>query len=75
MDEKNFLDVFKKLLLIEREIYMTDRLAEMAEWDSFSYVAFTAMAEDDFNVMLDAGEVRRQITVGDLYALLSKGGE
>ena len=75
MDEKKFLDLFKKLLLIDREIYVTDRLADMAEWDSFSYVAFTAMAEDDFDVILDAEEVKQQVAVGDLYALLSKGGE
>ena len=71
MDEKNFLEVFKKLLMMDREVSLSDRLSDLPEWDSFSYVAFTAMAEDDFDKILDAKEVKKKVTVGDLYSLLS----
>ena len=71
MDEKKFLEVFKKLLMIDRKVSLSDRLSDLDEWDSFSYVAFTAMAEDDFDKILDAKKVKEQVTVGDLYSLLA----
>ncbi len=74
MDEKKFLESFKNLLLIDYEISLSDRLTDLSEWDSFSYVAFTAMAEDDFDKILDASEVRKQVTVGDLFNLFNSAG-
>ena len=74
MDEKIFLVKLKEMLHLERDISMTENLTDIEEWDSFSYVAFMAMAEDDFEVILDPLEIKKQKTVANLYCLLN-GGE
>lgn len=70
MDEKEFLKKMTELMDTEEELSLDKCLGEIEEWDSLSYVAFTAFAHNVFKRDIDRQAVRQAVTVGDLYKLV-----
>ena len=73
MTVEDFKEKMLDLLDREEELDLEDKLNDIEEWDSLSYVAFLAMASEFTDRVIRASEVRNAKTVGDLYELIQKG--
>lgn len=47
-------------------------LRDIEEWDSVSFLSFTAMMDDEFGKIVKGSVIKEQKTVGDLMALMEK---
>lgn len=61
-----------EVLDCEKEVTMDTLLHSLEDWDSFSAVAYIAMASSDYGVRVGKEDVLAAATVGDLYKLLGK---
>ena len=46
-------------------------LAEIEDWDSIAVISFIALAKKDYNIVLKATDIKKAVTVADLFMLLS----
>lgn len=47
-------------------------LRDIEEWDSVSFLSFTAMMDDEFGKIVKGTVIKEQKTVADLMALMEK---
>lgn len=73
MSTKRFLEVVEEALGIpEGTTAETDRIADLAEWDSVGALSVIALLDEQFGVSLDAGDLQSCETLGDLAAIILK---
>jgi hypothetical protein len=70
MDENAFLALLRDTLQCESPLEMGLTLADMPEWDSLAAMAFLALGLRHFDRKLRLAQVKKAVTVRDLYALL-----
>jgi acyl carrier protein len=71
MDEKAFLTLLRDTLQCERTLAPDLRLADLEEWDSLAAMAFLALSLRHFGRRLKLTQLKKALTVGDLYALVT----
>lgn len=67
ISEEQFINDLQVMLKTEEAITMDMDLLDIESWDSFSMVAFVAMAEEKYNVKVDKFSVAEAVLVEDLY--------
>lgn len=67
---EKFINCMKVVLDTNREINMDSTLADIEEWDSLAMVSFSAMANIEFGVTLQASIIKEAKTIRDLYNLV-----
>lgn len=67
ISEEQFINDLQVMLKTEEVITMDMDLLDIESWDSFSMVAFVAMAEEKYNVKVDKFSVVEAVLVEDLY--------
>ncbi len=67
ISEEQFINDLQVMLKTEEVITMDMDLLDIESWDSFSMVAFVAMAEEKYNVKVDKFSVAEAVLVEDLY--------
>ena len=55
------------------EIKMEFKLKDLPTWDSIAAVSFLAMVDADYGVKLTADDIRKAVSVNDLFQLVQKG--
>jgi acyl carrier protein len=71
MDEQTFLSLLRDTVQCEGPLEMDMALAQVPEWDSLAAMATLALAERSFGRRLKLAQIKKAVTVGDLYALLT----
>ncbi len=70
---ENFKQLFAQILEMRpQDIHMNVRLKNFASWDSIAAVSFLAMADAEWGIRLTADQVRKAVTVEDLYKLVKR---
>lgn len=67
ISKEQFINDLQVMLKTEEVITMDMDLLDIESWDSFSMVAFVAMAEEKYNVKVDKFSVAEAVLVEDLY--------
>ena len=75
MNEKEFLESIKSMLETEEDIEMETDLMDIERWDSFSMMAFIAMAEEKYKVTIQPFAVAEAVLVEDLFNVVKKAME
>lgn len=70
MSEKEFLEKLTEVADTESLLTLDTELASIDEWDSLSLVSFLAMAEASYGKKISIDQVRKAITVSDLFQLV-----
>ena len=70
--KQKFLSTLTDLMDTESEVTMDTNLKDIEEWDSLSYVAFLAMANNTYGKSIKPAEVKSATTVKDLFELVTK---
>lgn len=70
---ENFKQLFAQILEMRpQDIQMNVRLKNLASWDSIAAVSFLAMADSEWGIRLTADQIRKAVTVEDLYKLIKR---
>ena len=64
--ETKFIEAFKEALEREDEINLTDEFRTYPEWDSLAYLSVIAMLDEEYGVIIELEDFRKQLTVGAL---------
>lgn len=71
MDTQTFLKQMKDILGVEdRELTMEDEFKSFDEWDSLAYLSAIAMIDEEYGVTLKGDDLRRAVTIGDLFNIV-----
>jgi acyl carrier protein len=71
MDKNTFLTLLRDTLQCEKILTMDTLLADVPEWDSLAAMATLALAKQCFGKILKLVQIKKAVTVGDVYALLT----
>lgn len=69
---KDFLERLTEMIGTDQKLKMEMYLDDIEEWDSLSVVSFAAMVDVEYNIQIQAVDVRKAKTVADLYAMIQK---
>ena len=64
--EKEFIEAFRETIEREGEILLRDEFRNYDEWDSLAYLSVIAMLDENYEVIIELEDFRKQITVGAL---------
>ena len=67
ISQEQFIHDLQNMLKTDEELTIDMDLLDIEAWDSFSMVAFMAMAEEKYQVKLDKFTVAEAVLVEDLY--------
>lgn len=70
--EEQFLTDLKDMLKAEEEIEMDTDLMDIENWDSFSMMAFIAMAEEKYGAKFEPFAIAGAVLVEDLYSVVEE---
>jgi len=70
ISQEQFINDLQTMLRTDEEVLIDMDLLDIEAWDSFSMVAFIAMAEEKYKVKLDKFTVAEAVLVEDLYDAL-----
>lgn len=70
ISQEQFINDLQTMLKTDEEVAIDMDLLDIEAWDSFSMVAFMAMAEEKYKVKLDKFTVAEAVLVEDLYDAL-----
>lgn len=70
MDKHKFLALLQDTLQCEEALATEMRFTDIPEWDSMAAMATMAMAERHFGRQIKLAQLKKLVTVEDLYALL-----
>ena len=67
MKEK-FLELFKEVFEMEdEEVKFNDNFRDLETWDSITHLSLIAMLDDEYDVQIEEEELKKLITVEDLF--------
>lgn len=73
MNKQEFLDAIAEILeLDEGSLKGEEILADIDEWDSLAFLSVIAMADEEFDVVIQGDKLEQISTVNDLVALVSE---
>lgn len=65
--EEEFIKKFAEVLEIEnRELALTDKFREYAEWDSLAFLSVIAMIDEEYDVLIEGKDFKKLETLGDI---------
>ena len=64
--ETQFIEAFREAVEREGEILLTDEFRKYDEWGSLAYLSVIAMLDENYGVIIELEDFRKQITVGAL---------
>ena len=67
ISQEQFINDLQNMLKTDEELTIDMDLLDIEAWDSFSMVAFIAMAEEKYQVKLDKFTVAEAVLVEDLF--------
>ena len=67
ISKEKFVEDLNEMLGTNEKISMETDLMDIESWDSFSMVAFIAMAEEKYSVVIEPFSVAEAVLVEDLY--------
>ena len=69
---KDFIENFKEILDEPEEINLSPETTfnDIDEWDSLTNLSLMAMVDSDYNVKLNADEIKESETLLDLFTLI-----
>ena len=67
ISQEQFINDLQNMLKTDEELTIDMDLLDIEAWDSFSMVAFIAMAEEKYQVELDKFTVAEAVLVEDLF--------
>jgi acyl carrier protein len=67
-EETRFLAEMKKILETDN-IAMDTELADLYDWDSLCIIKFSAMVNNNYDIVLDVDPIEAAITIRDLFLL------
>lgn len=67
ISQEQFIHDLQNMLKTDEELTIDMDLLDIEAWDSFSMVAFIAMAEEKYQVELDKFTVAEAVLVEDLF--------
>lgn len=70
MEVKEFLEKMVDILDTEEKLAMETELSALEEWDSLGILTFLAEMEPHAKSSIKADDVKKALTIADLYALL-----
>jgi len=70
--EEKFLQLFADILEREKPMNLTDKLADIEEWDSLAALALVSMLDDEYGVIMGGKDLERMITVQDFFNFVLK---
>lgn len=65
-----FIECFKEALDIEKDITPETNLSELAEWDSVGYISIMSIIDDEYEVVVNASQLKNCKKIGELYELI-----
>lgn len=71
INEKQFLDDLKEMLKTDEALDMDTDLMDIENWDSFSMMAFIAMAEEKYGAKFEPFAIAGAVLIEDLYAVVT----
>lgn len=71
ISKEEFINDLKSFLNITGEVSTDTDLLDIDEWDSFSAVAFIAMAEEKYAVKLEPFSIAEAVILEDLYNIVA----
>lgn len=75
MNKKEFLAELEDILEVDEGTLSFDQqVSELEDWDSLAVISFIAMADENFDVILDGEQLLGVRTIDDLYALVAPAG-
>lgn len=73
MNRQNFLNKLEEILeLDDNTLNGDENLLDMSEWDSLAYLSVIAMADEEFNIIIEGKKLENVKFVSDLIALVEK---
>lgn len=73
MNRQEFLDAIAEILELEQgELKGDEKLADLEEWDSLAFLSVIAMADEEFDVVIQGEQLEQITTVNDLVALVQE---
>jgi len=73
MNRQEFLDAIAEILELEEgELKGDEKLADLEEWDSLAFLSVIAMADEEFDVVIQGEQLEKITTVNDLVALVQE---
>jgi acyl carrier protein len=71
MNKQQFLDGIAEILELDEGTLKGDEiLADIDEWDSLAFLSVIAMADEEFDVVIQGDKLEQISTVNDLVALV-----
>jgi len=75
VNKKEFLAELEDILEVDEGTLSFDQqVSELEDWDSLAVISFIAMADENFDVILDGEQLLGVRTIDDLYALVAPAG-
>jgi len=66
--KKKFLELFKEVFEMEdEEVKFNDNFRDLETWDSITHLSLIAMLDDEYDVQIEEEELKKLITVEDLF--------
>lgn len=73
MNKQEFLNAIADILELDEGSLQGDEiLADIDEWDSLAFLSVIAMADEEFDVVIQGDKLEQISTVNDLVALVSE---
>lgn len=72
MQEKEFLAMLADLIDTEKVLTLDTKLAEIAEWDSLSFISFLSYCNSKFGKNLPPEKLKAAVTVADLFSFVEE---
>jgi acyl carrier protein len=72
MNKQEFLDAIAEIVELDEGALKGDEvLADIEEWDSLAFLSVIAMADEEFDLVIQGDKLEQIKTVDDLVALVS----
>ena len=72
MNKQEFMNALEEILELDENTLQTEqRLSEIEAWDSLAFLSVIAMADEQFDLMLEGRKLEQVTKVQDLIDLVS----
>jgi len=71
MNKQEFLNKIEEILELDSDTLKGDEtLSDFEEWDSLAFLSVIAMADEEFNIVIEGDKLENIQTVSDLLSLI-----
>ncbi|ABE56388.1 conserved hypothetical protein [Shewanella denitrificans OS217] len=73
MNKKEFLNNLEEILELDANTLSGDEvLMDLEQWDSLAFLSVIAMADENFNIIIQGDKLEKIKTIADLSALVEE---